>query len=98
MLTYDSSLHTSASLATIDFQALDASGGATSPVVHRATVRWDGAGNIYLFIDNAYVGTVATAPTGMSSNGANIVFEANNGGDTTSDEGWWYEIRGSISN
>ncbi len=98
--TYDSSLHTSASLATVDFQALDTSGGATSPLIHTATFYWDGGGNVSLFLDNATtaVGTAATAPTGSSSNSANIIFECNNGGDTTSNEAWFYSIKGGIAN
>jgi len=93
ILSYDSSLHTSASIGTINLAVPDGTDGG---VIHAVDFYNAGDGNLHYFLDDDYKGSVATGPTGKSSYQATMVAEINNNGDTTANEIIFVAVRAAL--
>lgn len=88
ILTHDGSLHTSANIATINFEA-----GGNTAIIHAISFYNNGAGTLYVYVDGVYITSVATAPTTATTSGAYMVGEINNGAGTDSSEIIFTEFR-----
>ncbi len=85
LLTYDSSLHTSAEVAVID----TTDGGL---IEHQVMICSDGAGNVTIFVDGVSCLTVATGPTSAGGT-AYLNNDLTNGADLVDDYVFFGPIR-----
>lgn len=86
ILSYDSALHTSATIATVDFVA-------ANKIIHSVSFYNDGTGNLIVYVDGIYTTTIATGPTGIALNRYMVAECNNNGTASASSEVTFLEFR-----